>query len=165
MLAKRPDSVHLFLFRFLLLNVFLLAGFVGTDSNIGFAQQGSDGGKFDGALWTFQMTPHDRNIGTRSGMFRVNGVDLYQRSDMTKPGFDRKVGQKTHIKAQRNKKGKIVGKERTTVQFTDLQSDGRKFTGMSGTLEVTKSKPGEWAGRFVDSNGLHWDFKCSRKQE
>lgn len=165
MLTKRPDSVRLFSLRFLFLNVFLLAGLVGSGSNTGFAEQGFDGGKFDGALWTFQMTPHDKNMGTRSGMFRVNGVDLYQRFDMTKPGFDRKVGQKTHIKAQRNKKGKIVGKERTTIQFTDLQSDGRKFTGMSGTLEVTKSKAGEWSGRFVDSNGLHWDFKCARKQE
>lgn len=129
------------------------------------AQQGADGGKFDGAIWTFQMIPHDKNLEKRSGMFRVNGLDLYQRSDMNKPGFDRKVGQKVHYAAQRNREGKVVGKERTTVKFTDLQSDGRKYTGMSGTLEVTKSKPGEWSGRFVDGNGLHWDFRCSRKQE
>lgn len=150
---------------FSVLSVALMLGLLAQHPDRLMAHQGADGGKFDGALWTFQMIPHDKKLEKRSGMFRVNGLDLYQRSDMNKPGFDRKVGQKVHHKAQRNKQGKIVGKERTTIQFTDLQSDGRKYTGMNGTVEIIKSKPGEWSGRFVDSNGLHWDFKCSRKQE
>ncbi|MFN7877998.1 MAG: hypothetical protein ACK5PB_21945 [Pirellula sp.] len=124
-----------------------------------------DGGKVHGALWTFVMTPHDKKLSNRSGMFRVYGTQIYQRSDLNKPGFNKKVGSKTQIQAKRNKKGKIIGQEKTTIQFTDLQSDGGRHTGMSGTVEVIKSRFGEWSGRYIDQDGLHWDFKCSRKQE
>jgi hypothetical protein len=128
-------------------------------------EKGSDGGQFDGALWTFEMVPHDKHLEKRNGMFRVEGMDLFQKSDIDKPGFDRKVGRKTQIKAPKNKKGKIVGPERTTLEFSDLQSNGRKYTGIKGKVEITKQKFGEWSGRFIDGNGLHWNFKCSRKQE
>lgn len=127
--------------------------------------QGADGGKFDGALWSFSMIPKDKNLEKRTGMFRINGNDLYQRSSMEKPGFDRKMGTKTSVKAVRNKKGKIVGPQTTTLEFFDLQSNGLKYTGMKGKVVLKQNKLGEWSGRFVDAEGLHWEFKCSRKQE
>lgn len=127
--------------------------------------QGADGGKFDGALWSFTMIPKDKNHEKRTGMFRINGNDLFQRSSMEKPGFDRKMGMKTSVKAVRNKKGKIVGPQTTTLEFFDLQSNGLKYTGMKGKVVLKQNKLGEWSGRFVDAEGLHWEFKCSRKQE
>lgn len=136
----------------------------GTLPNTTFGQ-GADGGKFDGALWSFQMIPNDKNLEKRTGMFRVNGNDIYQRSSMEKPGFDRKVGTKTITKAPRNKKGKLVGPETTVIEFSDLQSNGQKHTGMKGKVILTKNKLGEWSGRYIDGEGLHWQFKCSRKQE
>jgi len=127
--------------------------------------QGDDGGKFDGALWSFSMIPNDRNLEKRTGMFRIHGNDIYQRSSMDKPGFDRKAGTKTMVKAVRNKKGKIVGPQTTTIEFFDLQSNGLKYKGMKGKVILTQKKLGEWSGRFIDADGLHWEFKCSRKQE
>lgn len=111
------------------------------------------------------MIPKDKNHEKRTGMFRINGNDLFQRSSMEKPGFDRKMGMKTSVKAVRNKKGKIVGPQTTTLEFFDLQSNGLKYTGMKGKVVLKQNKLGEWSGRFVDAEGLHWEFKCSRKQE
>ncbi len=127
--------------------------------------QGDDGGKFDGAIWTFSMVPHDKNLEKRNGQFRVHGNDLYQRTNIEELGKDRKIGRKTQVKAVRNKKGKIVGPEHTTIEFFDLQSNNAKYTGMKGKVVLKKNKQGEWSGRFVDQDGLHWNFKCSRKQE
>lgn len=127
--------------------------------------QGAEGGKFDGALWSFSMIPKDKNLEKRTGMFRINGNDLFQRSSMEKPSFDRKMGMKTSVKAVRNKKGKIVGPQTTTLEFFDLQSNGLKYAGMKGKVVLTQNKLGEWSGRFIDAEGLHWEFKCSRKQE
>lgn len=127
--------------------------------------QGDDGGKFDGAIWNFTMTPRDKNLPKREGMFRVHAYDIYQRTDLDKPGFDRKVGRKTDIKAPRNKKGKVIGRDQTTIEFFDLQSNNRQYTGMKGKAEIRKDKQGHWSGYYVDSDGLNWDFKCSRKQE
>jgi len=100
--------------------------------------QGADGGKFDGALWSFSMIPKDKSLEKRTGMFRINGNELFQRSSMEKPGFDRKMGMKTSVKAVRNKIGKIVGPQTTTLEFFDLQSNGLKYTGMKVSCSNTK---------------------------
>lgn len=127
--------------------------------------QGKDGGKVDGAIWSFQMIPKDKNLEKRVGLFRMEVNVIYQKSDLSKPDFDKKIGAKTEYKAARNKRGKIVGEEKTELTFFDLQSNTGKYTGMKGKAFLKKNRLGEWEGRFVDGEGQNWDFKTSRKQE
>ncbi len=111
--------------------------------------QGKDGGKVDGALWSFHMVPKDKDMEKRNGLFRVEGNVIYQKSDLSKPDFDKKVGAKTDYKAVRNKKGKIVGPERTEITFVDLQSNSGKYTGMKGKVVIKRIA---WAnGKVVSS--------------
>jgi hypothetical protein len=113
-----------------------------------------DGGKFEGAVWKFEMTPMRGKEEPRRGQFRVAGLKLYQKERRDSPGFDKEAGHK-----------EILADKRTRLVFHDLRANGGKVTGIRGHAVVTFDKFGEWSGRYVDADGSHWHFKCSRVQE
>jgi hypothetical protein len=119
-----------------------------------------DDDKVDGALWQFGMSPvkkGPRSPAPMRGVFRVKGKELFQRSERGKE-FDKLIGVKTGFK-----------KRVTFLRIDDLRAvekDTRTaHTGIKGKLTLEFDDLGEWSGRFVDSEGLQWDFKCKRFQE
>jgi hypothetical protein len=128
---------------------------------------GDDTDKVDGAIWRFSLKrTASRTSETRIGAFRVYGMDLYQP---TKPGrvprgadwrkIDSEVvGKKV---AQRSSKGK------TALSFDKLRtrSDGTIHDPMKGKAVLEFDEAGKWHGRFIDSDGRHWDFNAERVQE
>jgi hypothetical protein len=119
--------------------------------------QGRDGGEFDGAVWRFTMTPKLARLEPLRAQFRVNGDRLYQRKTLDDPDFTRLVGKK------------VAGaKLRVRIEFTDLRAaneQGRFQEGIQGVARLTLDRAGHWEGEFVDSQGRHWNFKCTRIQE
>ncbi len=119
-----------------------------------------DDDKVDGALWRFGMTPVKKGPNSpppMRGVFRVKGRELFQRGDRGKE-FDQLIGVKTGFK------------EKTTfLRIDDLRAIERgtkkERTGIKGKLTLKFDELGEWSGRFVDSEGSQWEFKCLRFQE
>lgn len=109
---------------------------------------------FEGALWKFEMAPLKKGEETRSGRFRVSGKNLFQKEKRDSPNLDKVVGRKD-----------VLARKRTRLMIEDLRSNNGKFSGMKGTVVLNMDRLGEWSGRMVDSDGAHWDFKCSRVQE
>jgi hypothetical protein len=137
--------------RFLCASAFLAAISVAGPS-----AHAQDGDKFEGAVWTFVMTPKGRGPGPLNAAFRVSGNVLYQRSK-PRGDFDKVIG-KNHPR----------GKKQTRIEIDDLRAHDRNrgvHAGLKGTALLTADRRGEWSGRFLDSEGRHWDFKCSRTQE
>jgi len=138
----------------------LLSGIVGAS-----AASADDKDKFDGAIWNFTMTPKRGGLGLEplKGGFRVFNHVLYQRS---KPPREKK-------EANRDDFDKVVGKnhpqgKRTRVEMKDFRAFDKNMTwhsGLKGSVLLTIDRFGEWSGTFVDSEGRHWDFKCTRVQE
>jgi hypothetical protein len=121
-----------------------------------FGQAKKDAGKFDGAVWTFQMTPKVPGLQPLRGAFRVSNHVLYQKETPEDPDFTKQVG-KNHPRGSK-----------TRVEFKDLRAFVRKgvvHEGLSGNVLLTIDRFGEWSGTFIDSQGRHWGFKCSRVQE
>ena len=120
----------------------------------------ADDDMVDGALWRFGMTPVKKGPNSpppMRGVFRVKGKELFQRGDRGKE-FDQLIGVKTDFK-----------KRTTFLRIDDLRAieNGTKKvrTGINGKLTLTFDDLGEWSGRFIDSDGMHWEFKCKRFQE
>lgn len=112
----------------------------------------------DGALWQFGMTPVKSGPPPMRGVFRVNGKQLFQKSSRDSKDYDKLIGEKTGF-----------AKKTTYLRIDDMRAvekESRKHhTGIKGKLTVEFDELGEWSGRFVDSDGKHWEFKCKRFQE
>ncbi len=119
-----------------------------------------DDDQVDGALWQFVMTPVKKGPNSPlplRGVFRVKGKELFQRTGRGKE-FDKLIGVKTDFK-----------KKTTYLRIDDLQAiekeTKKSHTGIKGKLVLSFDDLGEWSGRFVDSDGRQWEFKCKRFQE
>ena len=112
----------------------------------------------DGALWQFGMTPVKGSQPALRGVFRVNGKQLYQKSRRDSKEYDKLIGEKTDFK-----------RKTTYLRIDDMRANEKEtrkpHTGIKGKLTLTFDELGEWSGRFVDSEGRHWEFKCKRFQE
>lgn len=112
-----------------------------------------DRGKVPGAIWSYTMSPAGRPDTSRTGMFRINGDDIFQPRDR-KP---------TKIGTITGKAGKPDKGDQVRVEFDSLRgSDGLEIKCRG---RVTFQSFGEVEGRLIDSGGKHWDFKASRTQE
>ncbi len=133
------------------------------------------GDSFEGAVWRFSMTPKVRQKEKMGGVFRVNNYEVFQKEKPDDEAFSKQVG-----KIEPNGK-------KTRIEFHDAKAfEGRPGSGPSakpgsgdgglgagrgrrtelkGTAALKMEKFGEWSGLFIDSEGNHWDFKCSRIQE
>ena len=114
---------------------------------------GQAGDMFEGAVWKFTMKPKRPRMEDRRGVFRVNGGNLYQKENHGDTDFKKKIGYKS-----------VVTRSSTTLVFTDLRA-GRKDPGIKGKVVITMDSGGEWSGKMVDGEGVHWEFHCSRFQE
>ncbi len=116
-------------------------------------------GQFEGAIWRFSMTPRPPLRGREPlrGVFRVHNHVLYQKSIRSPDApFDKEIG-KNHPNGKK-----------TRIEFHDLRAADRNQNfkgGLSGQVLLSFDAFGEWSGRYIDAQGLHWDFKCTRVQE
>jgi len=135
--------------------VFALALMVPQGTAPDAVAQGIDGGAFDGAVWGYKLTPKNARLGVQTGAFRVNNHVLYQKAKPEDKTFTKVVG-----------KNSPDGR-RTSMVFEDLRGHGPngEILHISGKARLGMEKGGEWGGRFVDSNGNHWDFHVSRQKE
>jgi hypothetical protein len=120
-----------------------------------------DDDKVDGALWQFGMTPVKKGPNSpppMRGVFRVKGKELYQRSSRDSKEYDKLIGVKTDFK-----------RKTTYLRIDDMRANEKEtkkpHTGIKGKLVLEFDELGEWSGRFVDSDGRHWEFNCKRFQE
>ncbi len=112
--------------------------------------------QFEGAIWRFTLTPKTRGLEVLKGRYRVSDDVFYQNAKTKSREFDKVVG-----------KNLPTGRKTKSV-FTDLRgfdADRKLHSGLKGTAHLEMEEPGEWSGRFIDSEGRHWDFQCSRVQE
>ena len=115
-----------------------------------------DQDQFEGALWRFTMTPKTRGLEPLKGQYRVSDHVFYQTTKPKTRDFDKVVG-KNHPAGRKTKS-----------EFHDLRAfteDRQLHRGIKGTANLEMEEFGEWSGRFIDSEGRHWDFRCSRVQE
>lgn len=120
------------------------------------AATGADGGQFDGAVWNFSLRPKSPGSPNLRGRFRVSDHVLYQKASPEDADFTVQIG-KNHPRGKRAR-----------VELTNFRAfgPGRELhSGMSGMAMISMDRGGEWSGRFIDSSGKHWDFKCTRVQE
>ena len=112
--------------------------------------------QFEGAIWQFTLTPKSRGLETLKGQYRVSDHLFYQKSKPKIREFDKVVGD-NHPSGRKTKS-----------VFKDLRAFDKKrnlHSGIKGTAHLEMEQFGEWSGRFIDSEGRHWDFQCSRMQE
>lgn len=141
--------------RLMRVSLWLLLAMFGL-SAVGFSSPACAEDKFDGAVWRFAMSPKKRGKETLKGAFRVSNNVLYQKETPSDPDFKKVVGKNFP-------KGK-----KTRIKFHDLRAFDKSkklHSGIKGTVLLTMDRFGEWSGRLLDSEGQHWDFKCSRVQE
>ena len=120
--------------------------------------QGQAGNKVDGAIWRFTMTPKFQGAKKMGGKYRVLNNRIYQKADPNADKFSKQVGSNT----PKTKKRKAV------LTFTDLRAlDKQKnwHNGIKAKIIIKQKKPGVGVGTMVDSEGRHWDFRCTRIQE
>lgn len=137
-----------------------------------FAQRGDS---FEGAVWRFSMTPKVRRKEPMRGVFRVNNYEVFQKEKPDDEAFSKQVG-----KVEPNgDKTRIVFHDATAFERSRSSGPGAKpgsgdgklgsgqgrRTELKGTAALKMEKFGEWSGILIDSEGNHWDFKCSRIQE
>lgn len=121
---------------------------------------GRAGDEFEGAVWQFRMTPKVRGDHALRGAFRVADNKIFQKHDRDDEKFERPAG--TNFPRGRT----------TRIDFKDLDAfkkeggpRSERRVDLSGTATLKMDEFGEWSGRFIDGNGHHWDFKCSRIKE
>ncbi len=118
-----------------------------------------------GALWTFSMTSRTEGSLPLYGMCRAAGRKLYQESkpDNSRSGkppvpalddIDKVIGETTMSKR------KVVRLRIDDLQATDTKR--QSHSGMQGRLELQYQNDDEWFGRFTDSAGVGWEFRCRR---
>jgi hypothetical protein len=134
--------------------LFVLAGLAILTGTASVSADDKD--QFEGALWRFTMTPKTRGLEPLKGQYRVSDRVFYQCSKPKTREFDKVVG-KNHPAGRK-----------TRSEFHDLRAfaeDRQLHRGIKGTANLEMEEFGEWSGRFIDSEGRHWDFRCSRVQE
>jgi hypothetical protein len=135
-----------------MIGVVALSGIAGIS-----AVQAQSGDKFDGAVWSFNMTPKRPGPEPLRGQFRVSNNVLYQRSQPSRTApYDKVIGKN------------FPNGKRTRVEMEDFRAADKNRSwhgGMKGKILLTMDRPGEWSGTFVDAEGRHWSFQCTRVQE
>ena len=126
-----------------------------------FAQAGDT---VDGAVWRFKITPKFPLQEPVFGQYRISNYQIFIKDDPKDKEFTREVG-----KATPNRRTKV-----TTVVFKELRVFEKSEKGSrpriskavtAGGAKVKMDEVFEWSGLFIDSEGRHWDFKCSRVKE
>lgn len=123
---------------------------------------GQAGDKVEGAIWRFSMKPKVEKLKPLRGRFRLHNNRIYQKADPNEKEFNKLVG--TSIQGPKKKRDAPKAK----VTFTDLRAVDKQLnshTGIKGTVLMKMEKPGVGTGTLVDSEGRHWDFRCTRIQE
>ena len=134
--------------------LFVLAGLAILTGTASVSADDKD--QFEGALWRFTLTPKTRGLEPLKGHYRVSDHVFYQTTKPKTRDFDKVVG-KNHPAGRK-----------TRSEFHDLRAfaeDRQLHRGIKGTAHLEMEEFGEWSGRFVDSEGRHWAFRCSRVQE
>lgn len=143
------------------------------------------GDSFEGAVWKFSMTPKVPRKEPMRGLFRVNNYEVFQKEKPDDETFSLQVG-KIEPKGNRTRimfhdaraferpsgsgPGSKPGPGSRPGSRTD-SGDGQLGAGpgrakeLKGVAALKMEKFGEWSGLFTDSEGNHWDFRCSRIQE
>ncbi len=118
--------------------------------------QGIDGGKVDGAIWKFTMTPKTAGLEAVNGRYRVSGMTLYQKENPDDQQFKRVVGKKVAGKKGEHKVGIVFSDFRARIER------GSPPVQLNGSAWLKAEKREKWSGTFIDSDGRHWDFQCER---
>lgn len=116
--------------------------------------QAEDGGKVEGAIWTYSMHPVRRPKDTRRGAFRISGTDIFQKREMK----DEKVGQILNKRREKPEEGDNV-----RVQFDGLRARDGSILSFKGP--ITYKSPGKVTGLLSDGDGRNWEFEAVRTQE
>lgn len=131
----------------------LLSALTAGLTPVGLAAAG-EGDTVPGAIWKYEMSKVVDGSGKRSGMFRIDGIDIYQPRDK-KP---------TKVGVLEGKKNVVPNKgDQVKVEFNELRASDGSFLKCKGP--ITWDSLGEVHGRLIDASGAHWNFKASRVQE
>lgn len=150
-------------FRMLCFRALVIFG-TGFLMNLSFASKSMAqvGDRFEGAVWRFHISPKGSRREPVTGLFRVADHELFQKESRDDESKERLVG-RNHPDGR---KTRMVFKELLVFEKGKTDSDRpRPRDRVSGTALLRMDEPGEWSGRFIDSEGLHWDFRCSRIRE
>jgi len=126
-----------------------------------FAQAGDT---LDGAVWRFKITPKFPRQEAVFGQYRISDYRIFIKDDPKDKEFTREVGKATPH--PRTKVTTVVFKELRVFEKSEDGSRPRVSKAVTaGGAKVKMDEPFEWSGLFIDSEGRHWDFKCSRIKE
>lgn len=116
--------------------------------------QAEDGGKVEGAIWTYSMHPVRKPKEVRRGAFRISGSDIFQKREMK----EEKVGQILNKRREKPQQGDNV-----RVQFDGLRARDGSILSFKGP--ITYQSPGKVTGLLSDADGRNWEFEAVRTQE
>lgn len=143
---------------------FVAMALITAEATTGSAVFAQAGGEFEGAVWRFSMTPKAKTDEPMRGLFRVADSEIFIKEKAKDKKFSKHVG-----KAVFNSKTsatKIVFEEmRVFHRGEEKGKEAREFDPISGTASVKMDEKGEWSGRFTDSAGHNWEFRCTRVKE
>ncbi len=109
--------------------------------------------EFVGAVWSFQLTPHNHSLTPLKGRFRISDRVMFQRENPYDCEMTRLVG--NNYPSRNQTQFEVSG-----LRVFSLQ--GRLVGQRKGVGKATFVSYGEWEGSFVDGRGRTYDFKCSR---
>lgn len=118
--------------------------------------QGRDGGKFDGARWTFSMRPKTEGGQPVRGEFRLAYQAIYQKDGEGDDQFSKRVARC------------VTRGGETKISFKGLtarEKNGGKLVRIDGAALIRIERFGHWHGTLIDETGRHWDFRCTRVEE
>lgn len=118
------------------------------------------GDQFEGAVWSFTMSPKFPRAEKRQGAFRVADDKIFQKLKPSDKEFSKEVG----VNHPNGDKTQIELHDFRTFEITSDGGLGSQKR-LSGKALLKMNKLGEWSGRFIDGDGKHWEFQCSRVAE
>ena len=129
----------------------------GTGTSEAVAQTGH---QFEGAVWRFTMAPKFPRAVKRQGAFRVADNKIFQKTKSDDKDFSKEIG----VNKPDGNKTRIELKDFRTFEIASGGGLGAQNR-IDGTALLKMNRFGEWSGRFIDGDGKHWEFQCSRVVE
>ncbi|MEZ6042454.1 MAG: hypothetical protein R3C20_18290 [Planctomycetaceae bacterium] len=115
---------------------------------------------FDGAVWRFSIENRSGKAQRYRGTYRISNGRVFQKETPSDDAMSKRVG----MNYPKDRKTRTVLKDFRVFPHSEPASPGNELR-ITGVAYLSMDRPGEWSGRFVDSQGRHWKWRCSRVQE